>query len=88
MSWIAQNLWLIPILPLLAAGVTALTKQPHRRFASALAIGLMVGALVLSCVAFASTLGRLATAANFREVFNFTTRLGAGPAGGSHAGHG
>ncbi|EEF61135.1 NADH-quinone oxidoreductase subunit L [Pedosphaera parvula] len=71
MSWIAQNLWLIPVLPLMAAGVTALTKQPYRRFASALAIGSMVGALFLSCIAFASTLGRPSSAPNFHEVYNF-----------------
>src|SRR2546422_11401683 len=36
--WVVKNLWLIPALPLLAAGLTALAQQRHRRFASSLAI--------------------------------------------------
>jgi NADH-quinone oxidoreductase subunit L len=42
MTWLVQNLWLIPVLPLLAAGVTALAKRPQRHFAATLAIGSMV----------------------------------------------
>ena len=30
MTWIVQNLWLIPGLPLLAAGLSALLKQRER----------------------------------------------------------
>ncbi|MDB6123020.1 MAG: dehydrogenase subunit [Pedosphaera sp.] len=71
MTWIAEHLWLIPILPLAAAGITALTKQAYRRFASSLAIWAMFGALVLSCMAFVSTLGRPTSAANLHEVHNF-----------------
>src|SRR5437899_9709424 len=53
MSWVLQNLWLIPILPLVAAGLSALAKQRHRKLAASLAIGSMIVALVLSCIAFA-----------------------------------
>ena len=33
MTWIVQNLWLIPGLPLLAAGLSALLKQRERTVA-------------------------------------------------------
>jgi NADH-quinone oxidoreductase subunit L len=69
-------LWLIPVLPLLAAGVTALLPQNRRSASAALAIGSMVLAFVLSCAAFGSTLGQAAPA---RQVFNFNWfDLGAG----------
>src|SRR5437867_99073 len=55
--WIVQYLWLIPALPLLAAGVSALLKQRHRISAASLAIGSMGLALLLSCAAFSETLG-------------------------------
>ena len=41
MSWIVRNLWLIPVLPALAAGLSALARQRNRRFAASLAIGSM-----------------------------------------------
>ena len=69
MIWIAQNVWLIPALPLLAAGLSALMKQRHRRLAASLAIGSMGLAFVLACVAFAATLGAQGGAA--RQVHNF-----------------
>src|SRR2546425_4201107 len=53
---ILHLLWLIPALPLLAAGILALTKQPHRRFAATLAIGAMLISFGLSVLAFAATL--------------------------------
>ena len=49
-------LWLIPALPLLAAGILALTRQPHRRLAASLAIGAMAVSFVLSLWAFSATL--------------------------------
>ena len=55
--WIVQYLWLIPALPLLAAGVSALLKQRHRISAASLAIGSMGLAFLLSCAAFSETLG-------------------------------
>jgi NADH-quinone oxidoreductase subunit L len=64
-----KYLWLIPALPLMAAAISALLKQPYRKAAAALAIGSMVGSLILSCVAFGVAL----SASNYssHEVFNF-----------------
>ena len=79
MTWIARNIWLIPALPLLAAGLSALAKQRHRKFAAWLAIGSMVLACVLSCVAFVETLHKPAGEEIYRAVQNFTwMQLGEG----------
>src|SRR4029434_7038849 len=67
MNWIVANLWLIPALPLLAAGLSALAKQRHRAYAASLAIGSMVLAFFLSCAGFVETLGGHAV----RQVHNF-----------------
>ena len=56
MSWIVENLWLIPALPLVAAGVTALVKRPRRGLAASLAILSMGVSFLLSLCAFAHTL--------------------------------
>jgi NADH-quinone oxidoreductase subunit L len=56
MSWAFESLWLVPLLPLLAAGVLALMPQRHRKLAPALAIGAMIVSFVLSCFAFTGTL--------------------------------
>src|SRR5580765_6419064 len=69
MNWIGLNLWIIPALPLLAAGLSALIKQRHRRLAASLAIGSMVLAFFLACAAFVSTLGAQGGAT--RQVHNF-----------------
>ena len=42
MAWIVKNLWLIPALPLLAAGLSALAPQRFRKFSATLAIGSMM----------------------------------------------
>lgn len=52
MPWILRYLWLIPTLPLLAAGITALLKREHRRIAAGLAIAFMSLSFVLAIVAF------------------------------------
>ena len=52
MDWRVQHLWLIPALPLAASGLGAILKQRQRRLAASLAIGSMILALLLSCVAF------------------------------------
>ena len=57
MGWLVRNVWLIPALPLVAAGITSLLKQRHRKPAAALAIGSMGLAFFLSCAAFVETLG-------------------------------
>ena len=67
MTWLIQNLWLIPALPLLAAGLGALLKRPQRRLAATLAIGSMALAFLLACAAFGQTLGEHAE----RQVHNF-----------------
>lgn len=69
MIWIVKNLWLIPALPLFAAGIIAVNKQPKRKLAATLAIGSMVLGFLLSLCAFSATLGHGDGA--FREVFSF-----------------
>jgi NADH-quinone oxidoreductase subunit L len=54
--WIVRYLWLIPALPLLAAGIGALLKQRQRKFAATIAIGAMGLSLVLALAAFAHLL--------------------------------
>lgn len=72
MSAIAEYLWLIPALPLLAAGLSALAKQRQRKSAAWLAIGAMVMALILSCVAFANALRHSGQGEPVRLVYNFS----------------
>src|SRR6185295_13056381 len=69
MNIVVAQLWLIPALPLLAAGLSALLKRRHRRLAATLAIGSMVLAFFLSCAAFVQTLG--AHGESVRQVHNF-----------------
>lgn len=69
MIWIVKYLWLIPALPLIAAGIIAVNKQPARKLAASLAIGSMALGFLLSLCAFAATLGHSEGA--FREVFSF-----------------
>ena len=72
MIWIVKNLWLIPALPLFAAGIIAVNKQPARKLAATLAIGSMALGFVLSLCAFAATLGHHGEGHEvFREVFSF-----------------
>lgn len=70
MIWIVKNLWLIPALPLFAAGIIAVNKQPARKLAASLAIGSMALGFLLSLCAFAITLGHHGEG-SFREVFSF-----------------
>jgi len=70
MIWIVKNLWLIPVLPLFAAGIIAVNKQPARKLAATLAIGSMALGFLLSLCAFAATLGHHGDGV-FREVFSF-----------------
>ena len=72
MNWIVQYLWLIPALPLFAAGIIAVNKQPARKLAATLAIGSMALGFLLSLCAFAATLGHHGEGHEaFREVFSF-----------------
>ena len=70
MDFAAKNLWLIPLLPLVAAGVTSLAKRARRRLAAGLAIGAMLASLGLSLIAFGSAMSH-ATSGLTRQVVNF-----------------
>ncbi|HEX3942365.1 MAG TPA: NADH-quinone oxidoreductase subunit L [Acidobacteriaceae bacterium] len=65
-AWIVRNLWLIPVLPLLAAGLAAIAPQRRRRLSASLAIGAMSCSLVLAGAALAEALHEPA-----RQVVNF-----------------
>jgi NADH-quinone oxidoreductase subunit L len=69
--WIVSNLWLIPAIPMLAAGLIALLKQPQRKIAAALAIGGLGLSLLLSISAFAHVLSAWGQGSATREVVNF-----------------
>src|ERR1700734_2480673 len=71
MIWIVQNLWLIPSMPVLAAGLSAFAKQRHRRFAASVAIGSMSLSLALSLAAFAQVLEDISRGIEARHVLNF-----------------
>src|SRR5580698_4455923 len=71
-SAIAQVLWLIPAVPMVASGVIALLKQPKRRTASALAIGSLGFSLLLALAAFGHVLAGWSNSAAVRETSNFT----------------
>ena len=57
MALSVQNVWLIPLLPLIAAGIGALAPRNGFRLASGAAIGAMAMAFLLSCGAMATALG-------------------------------
>jgi NADH-quinone oxidoreductase subunit L len=71
MTWIVRNLWLIPALPALAAGLSALAKRRNRGLASSLAIGSMALSLLLSLYAFVYALSMSGQGELTRQVFNF-----------------
>jgi NADH-quinone oxidoreductase subunit L len=71
-SMIAQILWLIPAVPMVASGVIALLKQPKRRTAASLAIGSLGFSLLLALVAFGHVLAGWSHGAGTRETVNFT----------------
>jgi NADH-quinone oxidoreductase subunit L len=71
MDWIVHRLWLIPVLPLVAAALGAVLKQHQRRLAAFLAIGSMVLALALSCIAFVNALQHPGHGSAARQVVNF-----------------
>ena len=56
MTWIVRHLWLIPALPMLAAGISALLPQRSRRPAAGLAISSMGISFLLALCAFANAL--------------------------------
>lgn len=70
-SWIGRILWLIPALPIVAAGIIALLKQPKRKLASSLAIGSLFLSLLLALAAFGDVLAGWASGHAVRETINF-----------------
>jgi NADH-quinone oxidoreductase subunit L len=71
MTLIVRDLWLIPVLPAFAAGLSALARQRNRRFAASLAIGSMGLSFLLSLCAFVHTLSSSSHGEPATEVFNF-----------------
>jgi len=65
-SCILGYLWLIPVLPMLAAGLCALLKREQKRLSATLTIGSMGLSLVLALSAFVTALAHPA-----RQVVNF-----------------
>ncbi len=71
-SGITQLLWLIPAVPIVASGVIALLKQPHRKLAAGLAIGSLAFSLLFSICAFTHVVAGWAGGHAVRETANFT----------------
>jgi NADH-quinone oxidoreductase subunit L len=71
-SGIAQWLWLIPAVPMVAAGAIALLKQPMKKLSSTLAIGSLGFSLLLALAAFAHVLSGWSHGYAVREVVNFS----------------
>ena len=71
-SLIAQILWLIPAVPIVASGIIALMKQPLRKPAATLAIGSLSVSLILSIAAFAHVMTGWSHGMAVRETVNFT----------------
>jgi NADH-quinone oxidoreductase subunit L len=71
-SWIGRILWVIPALPIVAAGIIALLRQPKRKLASSLAIGSLFLSLLLSLAAFADVLAGWMSGHAVRETVNFS----------------
>ena len=71
MTWIVQNLWLVPALPTVAAGIGALARRRNRVLAASLAIGSMSVCFLLSVVAFAHVLSLSNRGLATRQVVDF-----------------
>src|SRR3984957_15852864 len=70
-AWIVRNLWLIPALPLLAAGFIALLTQKRKAIAAGLAIGSMFVSFLLAICAFSHVLTLRVHGVSELQVFNF-----------------
>ncbi|HUA96886.1 MAG TPA: NADH-quinone oxidoreductase subunit L [Terracidiphilus sp.] len=71
-SFAVRNLWLVPAVPIVAAGVIALLKQPRRKLSAGLAIGSLGFSMLLAFVAFAHVAAGWASGVAVRETVNFT----------------
>jgi NADH-quinone oxidoreductase subunit L len=65
-------LWLIPALPVVAAGLIALLKQPRRKAAAALSIGSLAASLLIAFAAFSHVVSGWIHGHAVRETVNFT----------------
>jgi NADH-quinone oxidoreductase subunit L len=70
-SSITRLLWLIPAVPMFAAGIISLLKQPHRKLASSLATGSLGFSLFLSLIAFVHVVSAWAHGTAVRETVSF-----------------
>ena len=70
-SWIVLNLWVIPAVPMLAAGMIAVLKQPRKKLASSLAIAGLGTSLLLSIAAFVHVLANWHSGLSTRETLAF-----------------
>jgi NADH-quinone oxidoreductase subunit L len=68
---LAQQQWLIPLFPLVAAAVQSLLKRPARKLSATLTIGAMGLSCILAVRAFAATIGGEHDGVE-RAFFNFT----------------
>jgi NADH-quinone oxidoreductase subunit L len=66
-----KELWLVPFLPLLAAGVISVSPRRQRKLASTAAIGSMVVSFLLSCVALVETLSQRGAGEVVRQATSF-----------------
>jgi NADH-quinone oxidoreductase subunit L len=71
-STVAQILWLIPAVPIVAAGIIAILKQPRRKLASGLAIGSLGFSLLVALAAFGHVLSGWSHGVAIRETVNFS----------------
>jgi proton-translocating NADH-quinone oxidoreductase chain L len=71
-SFAVRSLWLIPVVPMVAAGVIALLKQPRRRLSAGLAIGALAFSMLLAFIAFAHVVAGWVSGVAVRETVNFT----------------
>ena len=71
-SPLAETLWLIPAVPIVASGLIALMKQPKRKTSAALAIGSLSFSLLLALAAFGHVVAGWAHGQAVRETVNFT----------------
>jgi NADH-quinone oxidoreductase subunit L len=65
-------LWLIPAVPIVAAGIIALLKQPMRKASATLAIGSLGVSLLIALFAFAHVVSNWSHGIVTRETVNFT----------------
>jgi len=71
-SGVAQWLWLVPAVPMLASGVIALLKQPMKKLSSGLAIASLGFSLLVALAAFGHVVSGWSNGYAVREVVNFS----------------